>query len=398
MFYFIKRGERLIAAYESLQSSSDWLYEKLESDGYYTFSKTFTFSRDDLIRNSADIEDNEFNISELVYFEFGNLTGEYYKIKRGILANKYDIYIHHSINLSHKYFTTYKLVSHFRLMDKIISQDVYIGGQEDNSISDESYKELLKTFPNDHEVLLYLRARISKSLKDYFSTTQDNEGYFQKYLNKKIKAKKSNILETFKDNELYKFEILHEKLTSLLENENAYSESEWQNEIIQIIQLLYPKYLHVFKNVKIRGSKNEKRYLDFLLVDSNGNIDIVEIKKPFDNSIVSPNKYRDNHIPMRELSGAVMQIEKYLYYLNRWSREGEIELSNRFKNELPDGFRLNITNPSGIIIMGRDNNLNEEQKSDFEVVKRKYKNIIDIITYDSLLTRLQFIIKTLRKN
>lgn len=45
--------------------------------------------------------------------------------------------------------------------------------------------------------------------------------------------------------------------------------------------------------------------------------------------------------------------------------------------------------------MGRDSNLSNAQKGDFEVVKRKYKNIIDIITYDDLLRRLDFIVKEL---
>jgi hypothetical protein len=45
--------------------------------------------------------------------------------------------------------------------------------------------------------------------------------------------------------------------------------------------------------------------------------------------------------------------------------------------------------------MGRDSNLREDQRQDFEVVKRKYKYIIDIITYDDLLRRLEFIIKQL---
>jgi len=48
--------------------------------------------------------------------------------------------------------------------------------------------------------------------------------------------------------------------------------------------------------------------------------------------------------------------------------------------------------------MGRDNNLGHDQRQDFEVVKRKYKNVIDIITYDDLLRRLDFIIKQLDAN
>jgi hypothetical protein len=88
-----------------------------------------------------------------------------------------------------------------------------------------------------------------------------------------------------------------------------------------------------------------------------------------------------------------MQVEKYLYYLNRWGTDGEVTLTERYREVLPQGFSIKITNPSGIIIMGRDNNLTEAQRRDFEVVKRKYKNIADIITYDDLLRRLEFVIK-----
>jgi hypothetical protein len=36
--------------------------------------------------------------------------------------------------------------------------------------------------------------------------------------------------------------------------------------------------------------------------------------------------------------------------------------------------------------MGRTVGLSEEQIQDFEVIKRKYKNVIDIITYDDLIS------------
>jgi len=35
------------------------------------------------------------------------------------------------------------------------------------------------------------------------------------------------------------------------------------------------------------------------------------------------------------------------------------------------------------------------QRRDFEVVRRKYKSVIDIITYDDLLRRLEFVLKQL---
>lgn len=46
--------------------------------------------------------------------------------------------------------------------------------------------------------------------------------------------------------------------------------------------------------------------------------------------------------------------------------------------------------------MGRENKLSSDQKKDFEVVKRKYKNIIDIITYDNLIERLELSINQIK--
>jgi hypothetical protein len=72
-------------------------------------------------------------------------------------------------------------------------------------------------------------------------------------------------------------------------------------------------------------------------------------------------------------------------------------LTNKYQSELPAGFDIKITNPSGIIIMGRENNLSVGQKRDFEVVKRKYNNVIDIITYDNLIQRLETSINQYKK-
>ena len=156
------------------------------------------------------------------------------------------------------------------------------------------------------------------------------------------------------------------------------------------------KYIKALQGVPVRDTyRNTTRQIDLMLIDASGNIDIVEIKQPFDKCIITNSQYRDNYIPLRELSGTVMQIEKYVFYLNKWGRKGEDRLTTRYKAGLPPDFSIKITNPGGIVIMGRDNNLTQAQRQDFEVVKRKYKNIIDIITYDDLLRRLDFIVQQL---
>ena len=179
----------------------------------------------------------------------------------------------------------------------------------------------------------------------------------------------------------------------MLADEVSYSEHQWQEELLQIILLLYPKYIHVFKEAPVRDTYNNKnRSIDYLLVDSSGNTDIIEIKKPFDKCIVTKRTYRDNYVPLRELSGTVMQIEKYIFYLNKWGKKGEEKLTSHYKDDIAENFKIKITNPCGLIIMGRTTGLSEEQIQDFEVIKRKYKNVIDILTYDDLINRLEFTI------
>jgi hypothetical protein len=44
--------------------------------------------------------------------------------------------------------------------------------------------------------------------------------------------------------------------------------------------------------------------------------------------------------------------------------------------------------------MGREKGLSDVQKNDLEIIKRKYKNIMDIITYDDLIRRIKNIIES----
>ena len=284
-------------------------------------------------------------------------------------------------------------ISIFGKIDSLVSRSIYIGGNNDGAIPEATFRALLKSFPNTYELNRYASARISGVLSSYIETKDDYEEKYQQYLNKRASREGTNLSDLFSEVELLKYKGILEKLNNMLDAENSYSETKWQEELLQILLLLYPKYIYVFKEAPVRDTyNNANRSIDYLLVDSSGNTDIIEIKKPFDKSIVTNTKYRDNYIPLRELSGTVMQIEKYIFYLNKWGKKGEDKLSEHYKDEISPGFKIKIKNPSGLIIMGRTKGLNQEQIQDFEVIKRKYKNVIDIITYDDLIERLQFVI------
>ena len=177
----------------------------------------------------------------------------------------------------------------------------------------------------------------------------------------------------------------------------AYNEANWQYQIIKIICLLNPKYIEAFTTVRVTDFVDRTwRVLDILLVDASGNVDVLEIKKPFGETMVTGGLYRHNHVPLRELSGAVIQVEKYLLHLSRWGVKGEEILTKRYASRLPPGFKIRVVNPCGLIIMGRDHDMTSQQRQDFEVVRRHYKHIADIVTYDDLVRRLEAVLTKLR--
>jgi hypothetical protein len=92
-----------------------------------------------------------------------------------------------------------------------------------------------------------------------------------------------------------------------------------------------------------------------------------------------------------------MQAEKYLFHLSKWGSVGEQEIYRKRKNELPNGIELKISNPKALILLGRDNDFNDEQRFDFEIIRRKYANMLDIVTYDDLLRRLENIIVMIKR-
>lgn len=178
--------------------------------------------------------------------------------------------------------------------------------------------------------------------------------------------------------------------------------------LLAFLPLIFPKYVAVIEKVPVEDrytnpDKIVTRVMDLALVDVNGSIDVIEIKKPFDDVLLRKTLYRDNFVPTGDLSGTIMQAEKYLFHLSKWGIAGEKKLTEKYQALLPPGLQIRITNPKALLILGRDRKadgnpaLNPTQLFDLEVIKRKYANMIDIITYDDLLRRLENIIASLRR-
>lgn len=393
MVSILKHDHQLILKYYSEYGSGDWVDEKMQNDETFSVLSIFQLNRKLLFeRISDDFEEPEF------HFIIGGLVDDYYKIDNEVLGLTNDFFLHKDIDICVDHFYVQSKTSLLLQIDKHVDTAIYIGGDKEDILPFEAFEKLIEIFPTSHEIALYRHAKVTSILKNYFNNIADKEESYKKYINKKTLLIRSELRKTFQELDILKYETLLEKLQQMLSNEISYSEKQWQEEILQIILLIFPKYIAVFEEVQFKDIYNNKtRRLDYGLIDFMGNLDLIEIKIPFDKSIVSVNPYRDNHIPNRDLSGTIMQIEKYIYYLNKTGIAGERKLTEKYKEQLPENLEIKITNPNGMIIMGRDINLTTEQLADFEIIKRKYKNVIDIFTYDDLLRRMEIMIKQLRK-
>ncbi len=376
------------------QDGAEWVRDKFEKEQEVTIRRIFNFIQDD-IHYPDGIK--EYHAT----FVLGNREKEYFRIDKRILDIKSDLYISTELLITHKTFMAHRDISIFRKIDELIPSTVYIGGEKENSIPIKDFNHLLKIFPTTTEHDHYAQSRISIILEEYFEIPSNPRKKYDRYQQNRQLDKKPITPPELYESELQKYEFIRDTIKENLKKSKNYNEKAWQKLMLEFILLIFPKYIATLENVHIKdfysdNSKPTNRYIDIALVDASGHLDIIEIKQPFEDCILSSGKYRDNYTPKKELAGSIMQSEQYLFHLNKWGHRGEEAIQLKHQNDIPPNVSIKIVNPKAMVILGRSENFNEKQQFDFEIIKRKYANIIDILTYDDLLFRLDNIIQILR--
>lgn len=417
MLEFVKTEEQLLLRYEPEFNGARWVTEALKTHGEVVISRVLTLSQEDLIEglpDSGEGDDFEVDLDGAIFvFVFGRLEGGYFRIPGRIVGLENDLLISAAgLAISRKTFIAHRNVSIFRNLAKVVPHEaeIVIGGDREDAIPSEVFAELLDKFPNSTELDRYARARVTNIIGEYFEGMKDFRTLYEEYLSKRKSVIRSETLSTpdLLQSEIDKYVLIRGTIQAWLAADNAHTEKEWQAMILTFILLIFPKYVAVLQNVTIhdyysKPGKTGRRYIDIALVDAGGSVDIIEIKRPFDDILLGKTVYRGNYVPTKELSGTIMQAEKYLFHLSKWGVDGERHLTQTYAAELPAGLQIRVTNPKALLILGRDRKsdgspaLTTAQSFDLELVKRKYANLIDILTYDDLLRRLDRIIESLRR-
>lgn len=386
-----QRDWNIILEY-STQDWVEWMYDEFSiNDTDYTRDilwGLFSISKDILIE-----EESDENVARFIIGKIQN--NWYYQIDKKVLKIPHDLFISSDVFIDKKLFICWK-VSIFGKLQSLVDEPIFIGGSNENSIDEVSFRKIISSFPTSTEIQHYYDARITDALKNFIESTKDKRESLEKYLSQKNVTINYEIdITQFRKYELIKYELLLEQLKDMLMRVDSISEKEWQKKIVEFILILYPKYIQKIEELWVTDYFNgKKRRIDISLITFDGFIDVIEIKKPVWYTLLNTTLYRENWTPSRTLSGTIMQIEKYLFHLSKWWKILEEKITLQHQKKIPHWLTLKITNPKWMIIAGRQ--VNNIQINDFELIKRKYANVVDIITYDDLIRRLENIIAQLQ--
>ena len=385
---FEKKDKELILCY-SPAMGTDELSDRLSSGEDIWIKHTF------LVNKTLLRETDEDGLEDSLRFCIGSFDDSYTLIDPVVVNTNHRFFFSNDIALKQQMLVAYRNISILRKIDDLIEKDFYIGGtwDEKGGIPYEVYQSLLDSFPKTAELDRYADNQIASHIKEYFPECDKFEKIFEQFLSRKKQTR--NALSKNDEIELAQFSVALEELKRLLNSSAGISEADWQIRIQNILQLLYPKYILCTREIVFSGIDGYDKRPDFILVDANGYVDVLEIKKPDVQILTKQASYRNNYVPVRELSGAIQQIEKYIFCLTSIEKSQQ-EVINKLSLLLPDTIRPEIVNPQGILIAGRSNKFNAQQRRDFELIKRQYKHVADIMTYDDLVDRFNNIVVSIK--
>lgn len=152
----------------------------------------------------------------------------------------------------------------------------------------------------------------------------------------------------------------------------ALPESYWQNWFSENKWVLGSDFAQIIDERNI----DTENIADYIMRAFDGFVDLVEIKKPNGLQFWSATKDHNNYVPSTDLVKAITQCLNYIYAIER--EANSVKFIERTKSK--------VIKPRCILIFGRSNDWNDEQREAYRILNAAY-NQISILTYDHLLFR-----------
>lgn len=151
------------------------------------------------------------------------------------------------------------------------------------------------------------------------------------------------------------------------------SENDWQKWFTKNNWVLGSNFVKILDEREI----DTKNIADFLMEASDGFLDIIELKKPnSDAKFWMSQKDHDNYVPHSDLVKAITQSAIYIHKVEQQANSAE------FIKRVG----VSVIKPRCLLIFGRSNDWNSEQKEAYRILNCSYHNLI-IMTYDQVLER-----------
>lgn len=174
-------------------------------------------------------------------------------------------------------------------------------------------------------------------------------------------------------------------------NKNSDDEKNWQRIIKKhswIISQLFSSPLIMLEDEAFLGGKSlnnkHSNLIDFVYQNKlNSNILLIEIKTPATKLI--GRKYRNTHQLSSELSGSINQILNYKQSV----------LNEFYSLHYNSDIKFEVSNPKALLLIGSLSELNNEEKTTFELFRNELKNV-DVITFDELFEKTNNLLKVLK--
>lgn len=416
MSYNFEIGNKKLYILYSPEFGTAWLRRLLKIEEFHTLEEDDSSNEDIVnIRRTFHIpienyephyfDQSEFDEDDETFaFVIGEKTEDecYFKISKDIIGVDYDLYIAVDINLDAKFFGRNR-VSVFKEINRVYKNDILfvdktlIDNPDQNHIIENDIRLLSNQIPNEYEMDLYKKNRISSLIEDTLNV-ESFKPKLEAYISRRDHSSSGKVDESFfelVELDIRKFQYLQRKLKQMLIDPKKYLEADWQKEILDIFRFIYPQYIHVEEKLVLQSYFDGKKLeTDIVLIDIDGNIDLIEIKRPYE-FLQYKSDYRGNYIPSKNLVGTCMQLQNYLNCLIKTPQK-DLE-KFRVDKGLSSKLLLKANSPKGYIIFGRDEYIasEEKRKHDFFTTRRMFSHIIDVITYDDMLRRLDNIISSL---